>query len=376
MPTRRPNACALVRMAARFVLTHLVFPPLSQDVDVHPAQPLIAVGLVTGRFQLWQPGAPTPSFSLRASTAPARAVAFSADGTSCFVADAAGTLLSVDTATGKPTGRLAGASGAAFSRAAPAAALGGGVPSAALLTGDDAGAVALWDLRSPSPLALWTQAHDDYVGDVVSVPGTGCAVSVGGDGVLRVLDVRAAAASTKPKHESASDPDEDELTCVAVTDAGARLAAGSAGGVVSLWAWGAMKGCADRWPLPKGKGGRPAFTSVTARSHAGSRTLLAGCDDGALRVVSVLPTACPVSVAAAHGRGAPSIERVRAGGDDAGTTVATIVAACREVRVWDGRALFGAGDEARDDVRQGGKRKRGGDGSARPGAASFFADLL
>ena len=73
------------------------------------------------------------------------------------------------------------------------------------------------------------------------------------------------------------------------------------------------------------------------------RVLLAGCDDGALRVVSVLPNAVAATVTAAHGPSAPPIERVRAGGDATGSTVATVAAACREVRVWDGGALFGAG---------------------------------
>lgn len=280
----------------------------------------------------------------------------------------------MDVATGKPTGRLTAASGAAFARAASGASVGGGVPRSALLTGDDSGAVALWDPRSPTPLALWTTAHGDYVGDVIPVPGTGCIASVGGDGVLRVLDVAAATTSTKPKHESASDPDEDEMTCLAVTDARARLAAGSAGGVVSLWAWGAARGCADRWPLPRGRGGRPAVASLAPRTVDGSRVLLAGCDDGALRVVSVLPNAVAATVTAAHGPSAPPIERVRAGGDATGSTVATVAAACREVRVWDGGALFGAGQSV--PCGGGGSKRKHGDGGERPGAASFFADLL
>ena len=164
-------------------------------------------------------------------------------------------LLAVDVATGKPTGRLTAASGAAFARAASGASVGGGVPRSALLTGDDSGDVALWDPRSPTPLALWTTAHGEYVGDVIPVPGTGCIASVGGDGVLRVLDVAAATTSTKPKHESASDPDEDEMTCLAVTDARARLAAGSAGGVVSLWAWGGgARVCRPVAPPPRPRG--------------------------------------------------------------------------------------------------------------------------
>ena len=320
---------------------------------------------------------PAASLSLRASADPARALAF-ASPASLAVAGADGSLLTVDVDSGKPTGRLARASESAFSRVAAAAGV-RGAPPAAVLTGDDGGADALWDPRSPSPAAAWADAHDDYVGDVIPVPGTGCAASVGGDGVLRVLDVAAAAAAPPPpstRHDSASDPDEDELNCLAVTT-GRRLAAGSAGGVLSLWAWGAARGCADRMPLPRTRGDRPAISSLAAAAPDGSPTLLAGCDDGGLRVLTVLPNAVAATVASAHGPRAPPLERVRVGGAPDRRLVATVAAACREVRVWDAGALFGAGEGEGSGRRRKGGGGAGGDRKkARPGAASFFEDLL
>ena len=378
---------------------------------MHPSQSLVAVGLVTGRVQAWAAdGARALSFSLRASAAAARAVAFSECGAWLHAGDADGVLLGVDVATGveegggerwrvgastpflnnpappspgKPTGRLAGAHADAISRLAPAA--GVGAPPGAVLAGDDAGGLALHDPRSPAPALSLPAAHDGAVNDVIAVPGTRCIASAGGDGVLRVFDL---AATKHPR--SASDPDEDELAALAIARASDhRLAAGSEGGVVSLWTWGAMAGCSDRMPLPRCKGGRPAVASLATATPAGGGAMLAACDDGTLRVVTALPNAVVGEATRAHGASAPPLQRVRAGAG--GGVVATVAAACRQVALWDGDALFGlaasapaprggararrraaAADGSDDD--EGGAQRKGK--ATKTGAAAFFADLL
>ena len=72
---------------------------------MHPSQSLVAVGLVTGRVQAWAAdGARALSFSLRASAAAARAVAFSECGAWLHAGDADGVLLGVVVAAGVEAG--------------------------------------------------------------------------------------------------------------------------------------------------------------------------------------------------------------------------------------------------------------------------------
>lgn len=169
-----------------------------------PAAPLAIAGLVTGRLVGWTPqfgnnadgAAPTPTLSVRAHADPCRALCFAAGATTLYSACAAGSLVSLDVATGRLTGRLldAAAPGAPITRLASAAAAAGAAPGgpptpggpaplppASFLAGDEAGGVTLWDPRSPRP-ALAVPAVHTGGGDVTAllgVPSAGLALSAG-----------------------------------------------------------------------------------------------------------------------------------------------------------------------------------------------------
>ena len=414
-----------------------------------PSAPLAIAGLVTGRLVGWtpefggsagaQPSA-TPTLSVRAHADPCRALCFAAGSTALYSACAAGSLVSLDVATGRLSGRLldAASPGAPITRLAPAAGPGaaapgtpGGpapLPPASFLAGDEAGGVVLWDPRSSKPALAVAGVHAGGadVTALLAAPGAGTAMSAGGDGVLAVTDLRTGRVAAR------SDPDEDELSSLALARGGRKVVSGSVGGVVSLWSWGHWAGCSDRWPLPRGAvSSSPSSSSTSRPSIEGLAhlpgipglpdALLAACDDGALRVLGILPTGVAFSVAGAHGgQAAPggrsskaavrALEAVAVGNTAGGSPaapviVATIAMACRELRAWDGVALAGAAAGAGGVVsgaKQARKRKNrqgGGGGSseddgeegeeeeeeggaarpaakAHPGEGNFFADLL
>lgn len=416
---------------------------------MHPLRPLVAVGLVTGRVQIFDAGAamstptevtagaaataaasplppPPPLVNLRASSSSARAISFSADGSALYVGDAEGNLTSVDVATGKASARLAGASGngSAFTRLVAALlssnnASSSFLPATSVISGDEGGTVRVWDPRSSKPAVDFSNVHEgEQVSDVLLLPAsaaaglkssntntsesvpasttststTGGLVSVGGDGTLALLDFARAGGRQGGGVASRSDPDEDELLCLAPAKNFSTLCAGSAGGVLSLWkpkAAGGLAGYADRLPLPrlpaKEGGERPAINSLTPLDGGrggksdggvgglggGGSLLVAGCADGNVRVLSVLPNRVLCTLAGGHGDGR-EVLRVRAGGGGSAsgsgevsasspcTVAASVAAPSKSLCLWSCEALRASAASAASAVTAGvgGKRAR------------------
>lgn len=416
---------------------------------MHPSRPLVAVGLVTGRVQVFDAGkqmstsasastpasadaaaatasTPTPLVNLRASSSSARAVAFSADGSALYVGDAEGTLTAVDVATGKASARLpaAASGGSAFTRLVAALLSSSSssspfLPATSVVSGDEAGAVRVWDPRSSEPAFDFAAVHGgEQVSDLLPLPAgaaaglrssasssssssepasatmttTGGLVSVGGDGTLALLDFARAGGKEGRSGggesgavASRSDADEDELLCLCPAKGFSTLCAGSAGGVLSLWkprAAGGLAGCADRLPLPRlsaREGGeRPAINSLAPldggggggeSAPGGGSLLLAGCADGRVRVLSVLPNRVLCTLGGAHGEGR-EVLRVRTGGGAAGgessttslpSVAASVAAPSKSLCLWSCEALRASASKAASAAASagvGGKRAR------------------
>ena len=443
---------------------------------MHPSRPLVAVGLVTGRVQVFEAGkhlstaaaaastaavaasaaatastptAPVPLVNLRASSSSSRAVAFSADGSALYVGDAEGTLTSVDVATGKASARLPAAAtgGSAFTRLVAALLSSNAssssspfLPATSVVSGDEAGTVRVWDPRSSEPAFEFARVHGgEQVSDLLSLPAgaaaglksstpssssgpastaaaaaaaaatttTGGLVSVGGDGTLALLDfaravgkgARSGGGCGSGGVASRSDADEDELLSLCPAKNFSTLCAGSAGGVLSLWkpkAAGGLAGCADRLPLPRlaarEGGDRPAVNSLApldgccgggggggknGGGGGGGSLLLAGCADGKVRVLSVLPNRVLCTLGGAHGEGR-EVLRVRTGGGAGGgagsgrggggggestafpLVAASVAAPSKSLCLWSCEALRASASEAASAVAAGvgGKRAR------------------
>lgn len=99
------------------------------------------------------------------------------------------------------------------------------------LTGDDAGAIILWDAASAK---LLKKVVAQGVGEVGAVRGVGFTtdgfVSTGDDGVIRVWN-----STTFKARELAAKGAAKPLLCLALSADGKRLLSGGADGVVTLW---------------------------------------------------------------------------------------------------------------------------------------------
>ncbi|KAK9804016.1 hypothetical protein WJX73_001515 [Symbiochloris irregularis] len=253
----------------------LPLPSQPMDCACHPTRAsAFAVALISGRILAYNthPSASTawrPSLSIKAHKDSCRSTCFTSDGRLLLTASVDRSALAIDFETGKPAARLRGAHAAALSRVI-------GLPEATgFCTAADSGELKLWDTRQQLAVACH-QAHTDFVTDVAVEAGKQCMLSVGADGCLSVLDLRA----NKVLAKSDGDPD-DELLSVATVKNGALVACGAQSGGIDLFQWGQFEARMERIT------GCPA--SVDALASYDSDTLIAGCEDGLLRLLNVQP---------------------------------------------------------------------------------------
>lgn len=261
-----------------------------QDCAISPAAPLLAVALVGGSLKTFtyvvapkeaggggHGGSAVVSHTTGYSAAAfedhsCRAAAFTRDGALLVAGSDDATIRLYDAASGKATAHYKEAHDAGVERLAPL-----GAPHL-FASGDEAGAVKLWDARSkPSSACFYKYSkHTDYVSSFALHEADGCLVVASADGTLSVHDL----AARKARARSEEDAD-DELLSVAVVKSGRKLLVGCQSGVLSLFSWGHFADCSDRYP------GHPE--SVDALAAFDEDTVLTGSGDGAIRIVSVLP---------------------------------------------------------------------------------------
>ena len=113
------------------------------SIDFHPTQQLLGVGLITGQIKLYDfSGAkPFKAVSARPHTDACRALRFAPTGAGVFSAGSDQSLQLRDLSTNKPAWRKREAHDTAINSIVALGEIGVG-------SGDDSGAVKLWDLRT------------------------------------------------------------------------------------------------------------------------------------------------------------------------------------------------------------------------------------
>lgn len=275
-----------------------------------------------------------------------------------------GTLLHLDAATGKAVARLTKAHAAGISRLLP-------LPQqpALLAAGDEDGGLRLWDLRAGVPV-LQFGGHTDFITGLALEPRQGALLAVSGDGTLSAHDLRA----RQLLGRSESDADDELLSgalrmwlqlelhahaacilspacppCkpllplrprpVAVVKRGRKVVVGSQSGVLGLWSWGYWADCSDRFP------GHPE--SVDALVAYDDDTLITGSSDGALRIINVLPNKL-LGVLGEHAEGLP-VERLALSGDK---RLLASTSHDNAVKLWD-LSLLADDDDDAEQVAEG-----------------------
>ncbi len=318
-------------------------------LDMHPTRPVLAAGLITGQVKLYDYSASSvrQASSARPHEGSCRSVRFSEDGAHVFSVGADGSLQQRDVATNKRSWRKQGAHATAINAMV-------GLGAVGVATGDDEGAVHMWDVRTRKK-ALSFQENSDFIGDLLFSEARGgpTLAAASGDGMLSVFDLRAGRLWAR------SDPLDDELHCLALLKGGRKLAVGTESGVVGIFSWGDFGDVSDRMV------GHPH--SVDCMAALSETHMLTGSSDGLIRLVSIHPNQV-VGVVGDHEE--HGVERLAL---RRGEGAAPLLASCGHddtIRLWDLAYLDELDDDDGDDGEgEGGEVEAGGSGEGGEAAA-------
>jgi WD40 repeat protein len=352
------------------------------DLCFHPALHILAVGLVDGTVQLHHisPDAHALVGSMQAHTSACRGLDFSRSGTVMYSVSSDGSIdsFALDGGDIVRTAHCKNVRNAAVNALTVCT-------NDVIATGDDNGAVALWDVRtlgSSKKPVLQVKAHEDYISDMVYDPHSKVLAAVGSDGTLSAFNIR------KMSHVQTSDSMDDELlSCTVVREgirdtytgeghSNARLVVGTQEGCLNSFAWGFWGFWRDRLT-----DAHPM--TVDTLATIGPNCIVSGAGDGLLRILRVTPLEV-VDVLGDHGEF--PVECLAVSHDGA------MVASCShesEIKFWDVRqygdgkvdALAAARQQQREEHAASSsnprdeKRPKNMSGNQRK-RASFFKGIL
>jgi WD40 repeat protein len=332
----------------------LELPEVPLTLDFHPSANVLAVGLVDGSLRVGRyaaSGHEAPflvAAPFRAGAGGCRAVRFSTDGDLLFAGSADHSIVAL-TPAGAVAWRVADA------HRDPVSCLHVAAGAHSLASGDDSGAVKLWDLRAPpAKPALQFDVFQDYVAEITSDPEhhPECLLACSGDGSLACFDLRAPG-----KVLGKSNDLEEDLLSMTVIKGGRKVVCGTSEGTLLIFSWGNWDGPSDSLP------GHPE--SVGSLLKLDESTVLSGSSDGLIRVVGVQPSKL-YGLVGDHG-GFP-IERMAWSHD---RCLIGSVSHDSSVRFWDAAYLHEQ-DDAEDDAEE----DAGGEAAASEGADRTNPELL
>ncbi|XP_068273338.1 WD repeat-containing protein 55 isoform X1 [Nyctibius grandis] len=320
-------------------------------IALHPARPLLAAGDVDGDVyaysysctegenrQLWSSGHHLKS---------CRDVAFSPDGQRLFTVSKDKAIHVLTAEEGRLETRFPKAHGSALNCVLP-------VDDHVFATGDDGGALKVWDLRKGDAV-LEARQQEEYI-SAMAVDGNGkILLTASGDGTLGVFNVK------RRRFELLSEPQNGDLTSVVLLKRGKKVACGSSEGTIYLFNWDGFGATSDRFAL--------RAESVDCMVPVTDSIVCVGSLDGVIRAVNVLPNRVLGCVGQHVGEPIEQLA-VAPGGQ--------LLASCahdQKVKFWDVSSL---GRLVVDDYRK--KKKKGGplralSSKAAGSGEDFFADL-
>lgn len=239
------------------------------DIDFHSRANVVAVGLIDGSVDIWSYGLEENRLLFKNTfhESSCRGVAFSSDGEVLYSISSDMSLQAVD-GNGQQRACYKNAHDTPINKII-------NIADNILATGDDSGVVKLWDVRTPNgEVANWHQ-HEDFVSGFTFHPESNTLLSVGGDAMLCMYDLR------DTKNIAKSDDQEAELHCVEVIKGGKKVLCGSEEGVMLVFSWGKWGDCSDRFP------GHPQ--TIDCMLKVDESTVITGSSDGLIRVVAIHP---------------------------------------------------------------------------------------
>ncbi|XP_064018328.1 WD repeat-containing protein 55 [Pogoniulus pusillus] len=329
----------------------ICFEATANAIALHPARPLLAAGDVDGDVYLYSysctEGENRQLWSSGHHLKSCRDVAFSQDGQKLFTVSKDKSIHLLTAEEGRLETRFPRAHGSALNCVLP-------IDAHVFATGDDNGALKVWDLRKGDSI-LEAQQQEEYI-SAMAVDGNGkILLTASGDGTLGVFNVR------RRRFELLSEPQNGDLTSVVLLKRGRKVACGSSEGTIYLFNWDGFGAASDRFAL--------RAESVDCMVPVTDSIVCVGSLDGVIRAVNVLPNR--VLGCVGQHLGEPIEQLALAPGGQ-------LLASCahdQKVKFWDVSAL---GQMVVDDYRK--KKKKGVPLRALSGKAvgsgeDFFADL-
>ncbi|KAI8541028.1 hypothetical protein RHMOL_Rhmol08G0030700 [Rhododendron molle] len=241
------------------------------DIDFHPSNPIVAVGLITGDLLLYRYAADSPLEKLlevNAHSESCRATRFINDGQAIVTGSPDCSILATDVETGSTIARLENSHGDAVSRII-------NLTESTIASGDDEGCVKVWDTRQRTCCSSF-HAHEEYISDMTFASDSMRLLATSGDGTLSVCNLRSSKLQTR------SEFSEDELLSVVIMKNGRKVICGSQNGTVLLYSWGFFKDCSDRFV---DLSGNPVDTLLKLDEER----VIAGSGNGLISLVGILP---------------------------------------------------------------------------------------
>jgi len=237
------------------------------DLQFHPFQNVVAIGLITGRIQVCQYGPENKLlYDTKVLKRACRSLQFSPDGKFLIAGSSDKSLRVMDLDTGQFVFTLPKA------HKSPLNVMKTWLDYS-LLTGDDDGEIKMWDLRSKSVVATWND-NEDYISDMV-ICDDKFLLAPSGDGFLSVFNLR------KRQLEARSDNTEEDLLSIAVIKDGKKAVVGTQTGVISIWDVGNWGYFNDKFL------GHPS--SVDSMVVIDESSIATGSSDGLIRLCSIQP---------------------------------------------------------------------------------------
>ncbi|XP_056156599.1 WD repeat-containing protein 55 [Lampris incognitus] len=244
---------------------------IANTLAFHPGRDLLACGDLDGDIyafsfsctegetrELWSSGHHLKS---------CRQVSFSADGEKLYSVSKDRSVHVLDVETGTLRTRILKA------HAAPINAL-LLLDENLVATGDDAGAVKVWDMRRGSAF-MDLKPHGDYISSIAVDQAKRILLTASGDGCLGVFNLK------RRRFELLSEFQDSDLTSVAVMKRGKKVVCGSSGGTVYIFNWNGFGATSDRFALKA--------ESVDCIVPVTDSIMCTASMDGFIRAVNLLP---------------------------------------------------------------------------------------
>ncbi|XP_039295381.1 WD repeat-containing protein 55 homolog [Nilaparvata lugens] len=231
------------------------------DISFHPQTNALAAAGISGDLVIYKYDLTenVTQRTIEVHTGACRAVEYSLDGALLFTASKDKSIVVSDSETGQFRH--------VFDKAHSAGLYSLSIISEHLFaTGDEDGAVKLWDIRHKQPV-LSVHKVKDYISSIVTNDSKRYLACTTGEGTVVSINIVA------KKFHVESEPYESELTCAGLYKDEAKLVCGTATGKLLVYNWGEFGLHLDEFPGPKKK-------SINCQVAINDNVMVTGWEDG------------------------------------------------------------------------------------------------